>query len=188
MERIRLGFFRGSCELQVQEKWHLLGFVFHVIFYGFYHGIHHHEKPPFARIFLLELFPGIELPENPMTMGFLRGPRVSKEIPLIFPIVFFDSVRFPYSSHLPSPKSKSGIGLCFFFFRPEKGAQKLWSIVALGPPRRWRRRMFVKGEFSINSWKDSSFTHQKAPGKVVGRRKATLWKTPSTAFPYPPWN
>ena len=36
-----------------------LGFALLVIFYGFYHGIHHHFSPPFGRIFVGELVPSI---------------------------------------------------------------------------------------------------------------------------------
>ena len=36
-----------------------LGFVCLVIFYGCYHGIHHHYSPPFGRICFGSLFPGI---------------------------------------------------------------------------------------------------------------------------------
>ena len=110
--------------------------LFQVIFYGFYHMLNHHEKtPPFG--------------ENIFCFTFSRHQI---------------SIR----------KSKFGKGLGFLF-RPWKGAQKWpslgppchsinnWNVT--NPPRRWRRRMFVKGEFSINSWKDSSFTHQKAHGK-----------------------
>lgn len=47
---------------------------------------------------------------------------------------------------------------------PEAAEDSIDGMDDTGPQRlgRWRRRMFVKGEFSINSWKDSSFTHQKA--------------------------
>ena len=105
MERIRPGFFRGSCELQVVTRKVTFAWI---CFSGDSlwlptMGIHHHEKPPLPRLFLLEVFPGIELPANPMTMGFLRGPPGVQGDPdhLPYSFLWFRKVPLQFPLTLP---------------------------------------------------------------------------------------